>query len=82
MALKESGKRQTELCCDVKRIIERTGESGANNLQWLQEHMHPYFFITMKEEPEAVSLLVSQLQFLAENRRLILADREKSHILA
>jgi glutamate dehydrogenase len=44
--------------------------------------MHPYFFITMKEEPEAVATLISQLQFLAENRRLILADRAKAFILA
>ncbi|TNF47414.1 amino acid dehydrogenase [bacterium] len=61
------------------------GESlnrGEQNLQWLRENMHPYFFITMREEIDALATLASGLQKLAKDRRLILADRDKVLILA
>jgi len=82
MNSKENDILQTQLCQRVTRICRKARPDHSRNLQWLREHMHPFFFISMKQEPEAVSTLVLQLQFLARNRRLILADRKKTFILA
>ncbi|WP_298435783.1 NAD-glutamate dehydrogenase domain-containing protein [Geobacter sp.] len=54
----------------------------AENRRWLKEQMNPYFFVAMKDEPEALGLLTRELGMLRRNRRLILADREKSLIMA
>ena len=54
----------------------------AENRLWLREQLNPYFFIAMKDEPEALRLLSRELGTLRHNRRLILADREKALILA
>ena len=52
------------------------------NLQWLQSSMHPYFFVAMNDEAGALATLARELGSLGQNRRLILADREKTQILA
>lgn len=54
----------------------------ARNRKWLHEEISPYFFRAMKDEPEALAILERELGTLRHNRRLILADREKSLILA
>lgn len=54
----------------------------ASNRQWLREHLSPYVFIAMQDEPDALALLTRELGSLQFNNRLILADREKTHILA
>ncbi|GLI39107.1 NAD-glutamate dehydrogenase [Geobacter hydrogenophilus] len=54
----------------------------AENRFWLREQLNPYFFIAMKDEPEALGLLTRELGTLRHNRRLILADRDKALILA
>ena len=54
----------------------------AANRRWLREQMNPYYFITMKDEPQANAMLERELGTLAFNRRLVLADREKSLVLA
>ncbi|MBE2887162.1 NAD-glutamate dehydrogenase domain-containing protein [Geobacter anodireducens] len=54
----------------------------AENRQWLREQMNPYFFIAMKDEPEALAVLTRELGMLRRNRRLILADRDKALIMA
>jgi glutamate dehydrogenase len=53
-----------------------------DNSRWLQEQMNPYFFVAMQDEPEAIDLLNRELGSLRHNRRLLLADREKSLIMA
>jgi glutamate dehydrogenase len=53
-----------------------------SNLNWLQASMHPYFFVAMNDEPGALATLARELGSLGQNRRLILADREKTQILA
>jgi glutamate dehydrogenase len=50
--------------------------------KWLREQVTPYFFNAMQDEPEAVGVLERELGTLRYNRRLILADREKTLILA
>ena len=57
------------------------GEEGANRA-WLSAEMTPYFFLAMKDEPEALSLLTRELGGLRQNRRLLLADRERAYIVA
>ncbi|WP_239077535.1 NAD-glutamate dehydrogenase domain-containing protein [Geobacter sp. SVR] len=62
-----------------------SGESCGHverNRDWLLASMHPYFFVAMNDEPAALATLARELGSLKQNRRLILADREKSTILA
>ncbi|SHI92571.1 glutamate dehydrogenase [Malonomonas rubra DSM 5091] len=64
-----------------KSITARSLDSGAN-LQWLQEQMHPYLSITMREEADAIGSLAFQLPSLKTNKRLVLHDTDKTLILA
>lgn len=69
----------------VKEIKALSGDSLGRieqNLSWLQSSLHPYFFVAMNDEPKALATLARELGTLGENRRLILADREKTQILA
>jgi glutamate dehydrogenase len=52
------------------------------NRKWLREQINPYFFSAMRDEPEALVILERELATLHNSRRLILADREKTLILA
>ena len=63
---------------------EKTGTAAGRrqNRRWLRQMMNPYFFIAMRDEPDALALLERELAMLRQNRRMILADREKSLILA
>ena len=54
----------------------------AENRKWLREQINPYFFIAMRDEPDALPILERGLATLHSNRRLILADRDKTLILA
>jgi glutamate dehydrogenase len=54
----------------------------AANRKWLREQLNPYFFTAMNDEPQALELLERELGSLHKNRRLILADRTKTLILA
>jgi glutamate dehydrogenase len=60
----------------------RTPGELAANRRWLKEQMNPYYFISMRDEPLANAILERELGSLGENRRLILADREKALIMA
>lgn len=62
--------------------IGKTGSELAANRRWLREEMNPYYFISMKDEPLANAILERELGSLRENRRMILADREKALIMA
>jgi len=66
----------------VKLVAEATTPDLEQNCAWLQKEMHPYFFVSMNDEPEAVNILKRELGVLRFNQRLILADREKALILA
>ncbi|MDZ4185653.1 MAG: NAD-glutamate dehydrogenase [Desulfuromonadales bacterium] len=54
----------------------------AMNRRWLRTEMVPYFFTALGDEPEALELLERELDTLRFNRHIVLADREKSLILA
>ncbi len=64
-----------------KSITTRCLGAGAN-LQWLQEQMHPYLSVTMRDEAEAIGSLAIQLPYLKQNKRLVLRDTEMTLILA
>jgi len=73
--LGRTAKEHLELNYDSRTLVSQ-------NQDWLQSSMHPYFFVSMNDEPGALATLVRELGSLGENRRLILADREKAQILA
>ena len=60
----------------------RASDKVAQNRKWLREQINPYFFTAMRDETEALTLLERELDTLHLNRRLVLADRDKSLILA
>jgi len=72
-----------ELSMSSKPVVrKRTSAELSENRRWLKEQINPYFFTAMRDEPEALALLEHGLGSLRINRRLILADRDKSLILA
>ena len=50
--------------------------------RWLKQQMNPYFFLAMRDEPEALAILARELATLRTNRRILLADRPNALILA
>ncbi|WP_221251867.1 NAD-glutamate dehydrogenase domain-containing protein [Desulfuromonas versatilis] len=76
----ESAKKK--LRGDVLREIGASCGSAGENLQWLMDKMHPYFSITMQDEPEAVAALATRMHLLGHEQRLVLADRETRLIVA
>jgi len=58
------------------------GGRAVENLGWLGEQMDPYFAVTMQAEVAAVTNLAAGMHTLGENQRLLLADREKTLIIA
>lgn len=66
----------------VHRAIKLNHQQSTRNLEWLHSNIHPYFFITMQEEVEAITILTGGLRNLVHNRRMILADRDKALIMA
>ncbi len=66
----------------LRKALREHETQARANLEWLREHMHPYFFITMQEETEALIQLVGGLHALTHSRRLVLTDQDKKLILA
>ena len=73
---------QNQLLEDIRLVMNENRERSENNLDWLSKHMHPYFFITMKEETHALATLANELQSLQVNKQLVLADRENIYVVA
>ena len=67
---------------DFAQTLATRFELTRDSLSWLQENMHPYFSVSMQREPEALATLAFGLSGMMNNQRLILADREKTLILA
>ncbi|MGD2126627.1 MAG: NAD-glutamate dehydrogenase, partial [Desulfobacteraceae bacterium] len=66
----------------IQQRLKARGQKTAENLAWLFANMHPYFFITMKEEPEAIINLSARLHHLATERKTAITDQEKKLIVA
>jgi len=74
--------RDTILYKCIKRMLTAHSRKASENLDWLYAHMHPYFFITMKEEVDAIANLSVSLHNVANHRKLTLVDQEKKLIIA
>jgi len=62
--------------------IDKKCEQIAKSFEWLKKNMHPYFFVSMQNEEDALAMLAYGLFEMGRNRRMILADREKTLLLA
>lgn len=67
---------------NIGDFLEAKHSRSRENLKWLFDHLHPYFFITMKEEVEAIANLAQGLSIVADKKKLILLEEEKKLILA
>jgi glutamate dehydrogenase len=67
---------------ETSRTIRSEARYAQDNLDWLLQQMHPYFAITMQTEHEAIACLASRIYCLHREKSLVLADREKSLIVA
>jgi len=43
----------------LEKAIRVTTRAATGNLRWLREHMPPYFFVTMRDEQEALAGLAT-----------------------
>ena len=69
----------------VKQLFEKTTESHnqlADNMQWLQKQMSPYFLRLNQDETTALSLLALNLHNMESSKRLTLVDRKERIMLA
>ena len=62
--------------------IDHFEQRAKKNLEWLYTNVHPYFFITMREEIDAIVNLAGTFHLLEEHRKLTLLDHDKKLILA
>lgn len=67
---------------DVAKKMENRHAEGCENLDWLYRNMPSYFFITMRNEIDALTNLAAGLRSLDRQRGLVLADEAKKLIVA
>ncbi len=67
---------------DILENLKGQHRTAEENLKWLFANMHPYFFITMKEEADAIAQLAGKLHLLLRERKITLTDQDKKLILA
>ncbi len=67
---------------EITKNLQSQHHRLLENLEWLFANMHPYFFITMKEETEAIINLAAKLHDVPKERKVTLTDQEKKLILA
>jgi hypothetical protein len=63
------------------RLLDQSRKTS-ENLEWLHNNMHPYFFITMKEEVEAIIHLAERLPDVASEKEVVLVNQEKKQMIA
>jgi len=77
-----SGSGDAEFHRKIQGKLEIQEQKTAQNLGWLFANMHPYFFITMKQEDLAIMHLASRLHDIAGERKITLIDQDKKLIVA
>lgn len=70
------------MCRTIEGTLEARRSRMLDNLDWLCANMNPYFFITMKEETEAVSRLAETLHTVPDQRKVTLVDQERRLMVA
>jgi len=63
------------------RLLDQSRRTS-ENLEWLYHNMHPYFFITMKEEVDAIIHLAERLPDVADEIEVVLVHQEKKQMIA
>ncbi len=76
------GVHDAALYRQIRNSLASYARNSSENLEWLYANMHPYFFITMKEDMDAIVSLASALQNVISNRKIILTDQSKKLIAA
>ena len=66
----------------IRDALADRNRQAMENLNWLYDNLHPYFFITMKEDIEAIICLATGLSHVPGQRKLTLLDHEKRLIVA
>ena len=66
----------------IQQTLNVQLQRASENLDWLYANLHPYFFITMKEESDAIVGLAEDLNTVTKQRKITLADEEKKLIVA
>jgi glutamate dehydrogenase len=74
--------RDAALYRKIQRTLGAHLQIASENLDWLYANMHPYFFITMKEEIEAIVNLAGALHNIANQKKITLIDEEEDLIVA
>ncbi len=75
-------KQNTVLYRKIQKVAATNSRKAKDNLDWLYAQMHPYFFVTMKEELDSIASLAMSLHNVPANRQITLADDEKKLIVA
>jgi hypothetical protein len=52
----------------------------SENLDWLFANMHPYFFITMGEETQAILNLAARLHDISNEKKITLTDQDENSL--
>lgn len=81
-ALQERPTHDSSIYREIQKGLESRNSRLSLNLNWLLSNMHPYFFITMKEEVQALISLAARLQDIPDESKITLVDQEKKLILA
>ncbi len=74
--------RDAALYRKIQRTLGTHLQKASENLDWLYANMHPYFFITMKEEIEAIVNLAGALHNMVNQQKITLIDQEENLIVA
>lgn len=77
-----AGVHDATLYDQIQRALATHSRNCSKNLEWLYANMHPYFFITMKEELGAIVNLASTLSSVVKNQKILLADQREKLIVA
>jgi len=76
------GMHDVTLYRQIRKALNTYSSNASNNLEWLYANMHPYFFITMKEEINAIVTLATTLGSVARNNKITLSDQATKLIVA
>ncbi len=71
-----------QLARAVRHNRHLTAAATVENALWLERHMSPYFFQAMADQPDAVTTLARELHTLRRSRHLVLADQERTLVMA
>ncbi|MBT7697855.1 MAG: amino acid dehydrogenase [Desulfobacterales bacterium] len=75
-------KHNTALYRSLQKAISDQSRKTKDNLDWLYAQLHPFFFVTMKDEFDTIVSLAMNLQNVSSQRQITLLDQEKKLVVA